>query len=113
METKIRLGISTCLLGENVRFDGGHKLDHFSLTPWANTWNTFPSVRKWSAVLEFPGNPSAWWAKPKKSSPGHHPDQRGPHGPHASVGEKAVQELEKEELYGMIFKSAGLLPAAG
>ena len=26
---KIRLGISTCLLGENVRFDGGHKLDRY------------------------------------------------------------------------------------
>lgn len=26
-EIKIRLGISTCLLGENVRFDGGHKHD--------------------------------------------------------------------------------------
>jgi uncharacterized protein YbgA (DUF1722 family)/uncharacterized protein YbbK (DUF523 family) len=26
---KIRLGISTCLLGENVRYDGGHKLDRF------------------------------------------------------------------------------------
>jgi uncharacterized protein YbgA (DUF1722 family)/uncharacterized protein YbbK (DUF523 family) len=26
---KIRLGISSCLLGEPVRFDGGHKLDHY------------------------------------------------------------------------------------
>ena len=26
---KIKLGISTCLLGENVRFDGGHKLDRY------------------------------------------------------------------------------------
>jgi len=26
---KIRLGISTCLLGENVRYDGGHQLDRF------------------------------------------------------------------------------------
>ena len=25
----LRLGISTCLLGEPVRFDGGHKLDRF------------------------------------------------------------------------------------
>ncbi len=25
----IRLGISACLLGENVRYDGGHKLDRF------------------------------------------------------------------------------------
>ncbi len=24
---KIKLGIRTCLLGENVRYDGGHKLD--------------------------------------------------------------------------------------
>ena len=24
---KIRIGISSCLLGERVRFDGGHKLD--------------------------------------------------------------------------------------
>ncbi len=29
MERKVRLGISTCLLGKNVRYDGGHKLDHF------------------------------------------------------------------------------------
>jgi uncharacterized protein YbgA (DUF1722 family)/uncharacterized protein YbbK (DUF523 family) len=26
---KIKLGISSCLLGEKVRYDGGHKLDHF------------------------------------------------------------------------------------
>ena len=26
---KIRLGISACLLGEPVRFDGGHQLDRF------------------------------------------------------------------------------------
>ena len=26
-DEKIRLGVSSCLLGEKVRFDGGHKLD--------------------------------------------------------------------------------------
>ncbi|MDZ7291800.1 MAG: DUF523 and DUF1722 domain-containing protein [candidate division KSB1 bacterium] len=26
---KLRLGVSTCLLGENVRFDGGHKKDSY------------------------------------------------------------------------------------
>lgn len=30
-EPTIRVGISTCLLGENVRFDGGHKQDLFLL----------------------------------------------------------------------------------
>ena len=29
MEDKIRLGVSACLLGENVRYDGGHKLDRY------------------------------------------------------------------------------------
>ena len=29
MQKKIMLGISTCLLGEKVRYDGGHKLDHY------------------------------------------------------------------------------------
>ncbi len=28
-EEKPKLGISSCLLGENVRYDGGHKLNHF------------------------------------------------------------------------------------
>jgi uncharacterized protein YbgA (DUF1722 family)/uncharacterized protein YbbK (DUF523 family) len=27
----VRVGISTCLLGENVRFDGGHKLDQYAV----------------------------------------------------------------------------------
>lgn len=26
---KIKLGLSSCLLGEKVRFDGGHKWDRF------------------------------------------------------------------------------------
>jgi len=29
MTQRIKLGISSCLLGENVRYDGGHKLDRF------------------------------------------------------------------------------------
>jgi uncharacterized protein YbgA (DUF1722 family)/uncharacterized protein YbbK (DUF523 family) len=29
MTRRIKLGISACLLGENVRYDGGHKLDHY------------------------------------------------------------------------------------
>ena len=29
MEEKIRLGISACLLGQKVRYDGGHKRDPF------------------------------------------------------------------------------------
>lgn len=28
-EPTLRLGVSTCLMGENVRYDGGHKRDRF------------------------------------------------------------------------------------
>lgn len=28
-QTPIRLGVSSCLLGEEVRFDGGHKKNRF------------------------------------------------------------------------------------
>ncbi len=28
-DTPIRIGVSSCLLGEGVRYDGGHKRDHF------------------------------------------------------------------------------------
>jgi uncharacterized protein YbbK (DUF523 family) len=29
MEHKIRIGVSACLLGQKVRFDGGHKYDRY------------------------------------------------------------------------------------
>ena len=44
---KIKLGISSCLLGEKVRYDGGHKLDHFlrdSLGPYVEWVPVCPEV---------------------------------------------------------------------
>ena len=47
MEDKIRLGISSCLLGNKVRFDGGHKLDPFlvhTLGEWVEYVPVCPEV---------------------------------------------------------------------
>lgn len=44
---KIRLGVSTCLLGEHVRFDGGHKEDHYlteTLAPFVEWIPVCPEV---------------------------------------------------------------------
>ncbi len=44
---KVRLGVSTCLLGENVRFDGGHKEDHYlteTLAPFVEWVAACPEV---------------------------------------------------------------------
>ena len=47
MPRPIRIGISSCLLGESVRFDGGHKRDEFlteSLGPFADWVPVCPEV---------------------------------------------------------------------
>ena len=63
---KIKLGISRCLLGENVRYDGGHKLDHylkgtlgkyvewFAICPEVDCGLTVPREKMWLV-----GNPES------------------------------------------------------
>ncbi|WP_297203397.1 2-thiouracil desulfurase family protein [uncultured Pluralibacter sp.] len=43
MNTKIPIGISACLLGESVRFDGGHKRLHFAVNELSN-WVRYEPV---------------------------------------------------------------------
>jgi uncharacterized protein YbbK (DUF523 family) len=43
MTTKIKIGISACLLGKNVRYDGGHKLD-------PRLMDTLGQVVEWAPV---------------------------------------------------------------
>ena len=40
---KIKIGISSCLLGNEVRFDGQHKHDHF-ITDTLGNWCEFVPV---------------------------------------------------------------------
>ena len=50
----IRLGISACLLGERVRFDGGHKRDPFlveTLGPFVEWVPVCPEVESGMAAL--------------------------------------------------------------
>lgn len=53
---KIRLGISTCLLGENVRYDGGISWIGSLKRLSGNMWNTFPYVLRWNAAFPFQEN---------------------------------------------------------
>ncbi|MCA9321523.1 MAG: DUF523 domain-containing protein, partial [Planctomycetes bacterium] len=43
MATEIRIGVSACLLGEKVRYDGGHKHDRY-LTRAVGPFVTFVPV---------------------------------------------------------------------
>jgi uncharacterized protein YbgA (DUF1722 family)/uncharacterized protein YbbK (DUF523 family) len=102
---KIKLGISTCLLGENVRYDGGHKLDRFltdTLGQYVEYVPVCPEVEcglgvpRESMHLEGdPDSPRLVTIRTKQDIT----DRM------VSWAKKRVVELEKEGLYGFIFKS--------
>jgi len=102
---KIKLGISTCLLGENVRYDGGHKLDRFltdTLGQYVEYVPVCPEVEcglpvpRESMHLEGdPDSPRLVTLKTKQDMTGRM----------VQWAMKRVVELEKEGLCGFIFKS--------
>jgi uncharacterized protein YbbK (DUF523 family)/uncharacterized protein YbgA (DUF1722 family) len=107
----IRLGISACLLGEQVRWDGGHKLD-----PWladqlgrlAQYYPVCPEVECGFGVPREPfrlvGNPPA--ARLVTSRTKHDYTERM-----IRWARRKVRELAKEDLYGFIFQ--GKSPSCG
>ena len=102
---KIKLGISTCLLGENVRYDGGHKLDCF-LTDTLGQYVVYvPVCPEVECGLPIPresmhlegdlDSPRLVTSRTKQDM-----TERM-----VNWAKKRVVELEKEGLCGFIFKS--------
>ncbi|OGP62932.1 MAG: hypothetical protein A2V65_12195, partial [Deltaproteobacteria bacterium RBG_13_49_15] len=105
MDDSIKIGISTCLLGKPVRYDGGHKLDRFltdTLGQFVNYVQVCPEVECGLGVpreaMRLTGNPKAPRLVTIRSRIDY-TDQV------AGWARKRVAELEKEELCGFIFKS--------
>jgi uncharacterized protein YbgA (DUF1722 family)/uncharacterized protein YbbK (DUF523 family) len=105
MLTKIKLGISACLLGEEVRFDGGHKLDRFITETLGKFVDFVPVCPEVECGLGIPREAMHLVAAPD-----------GPRLVTVRTGvdhterllawaRKRVGELEREELCGFIFKS--------
>jgi len=105
MEQKIRLGISACLLGERVRYDGGHKLDRFltdTLGQYVEYVPVCPEVecglgtpREALHLVGSPDSPRLVIARTRQDL-----TERM-----VRWAQKGVVELEKEDLCGFIFKS--------
>jgi uncharacterized protein YbgA (DUF1722 family)/uncharacterized protein YbbK (DUF523 family) len=105
MSVKIRLGISSCLLGNAVRYDGGHKLDHFlsgTLGQYVEYVPVCPEVecgmpipREAMHLVTDPVSPRLVTIKTGIDKTNQM----------MSWAEKRVVELEKERLMGFIFKS--------
>ena len=102
---KIKLGISTCLLGENVRYDGGHKLDRFLTDTLGRYVKYVPVCPEVECGLPIPreamhleGNP----ASPRLITSHTKQDMTNRM---VRWARKRVAELEREDLCGFIFKS--------
>jgi uncharacterized protein YbgA (DUF1722 family)/uncharacterized protein YbbK (DUF523 family) len=102
---KIKLGISACLLGENVRYDGGHKLDRFltdTLGQYVEYVPVCPEVECGLGVpresMHLEGNPDS----PRLVTIRTKQDMTDRM---VQWARNRVSELEMEDLCGFIFKS--------
>lgn len=100
----IRLGISRCLLGDEVRFDGGHKQDHFLTDVLGRYVEWIPVCPEVEAGLGTPreamrlvGNPRGPRLVTIKSKHDHTPAME-------AMIEERLDSFSKLDLSGFIFK---------
>lgn len=108
---KIRLGISACLLGQNVRYDGGHQLNRYlrdTLGHFVDYVPVCPEVEMGLSIpretLRLVGDPGAPRLVFSKS--GEDVTEQM-----TSWAQKRLDKLEAEGLCGFIFKSRS--PSSG
>ena len=102
---KIRLGISTCLMGENVRYDGGHKLDRFLTTTLGQYVEYVPVCPEVECGLPVPRESMHLEGDPESPRLVTSRTKQDMTERMVSWADKRVAELEKEDLCGFIFKS--------
>ncbi len=111
MEEKIKIGVSTCLMGENVRFDGGHQRDRY-ITDTLSRYLTFvpvcpevecglPVPREAMRLVGDIDAPRLVTIRSKED----HTDRM------LSWARKRLRALEPEDLCGFIFKGGS--PSSG
>jgi uncharacterized protein YbgA (DUF1722 family)/uncharacterized protein YbbK (DUF523 family) len=102
---KTKLGISTCLLGENVRYDGGHKLDWFLTDTLGQYVEYVPVCPEVECGLPIPRESMHLEGDPESPRLVTSRTKQDMTERMVSWAKKRVVELEKEGLYGFIFKS--------
>jgi uncharacterized protein YbgA (DUF1722 family)/uncharacterized protein YbbK (DUF523 family) len=104
MPEKIRLGISTCLLGENVRYDGGHKLDRFLTDTLGRYVGYVPVCPEVECGLPVPRESMHLQGNSRSPRLVTSRSKIDMTDRMIQWARKRVVELEKEELCGFIFK---------
>jgi uncharacterized protein YbgA (DUF1722 family)/uncharacterized protein YbbK (DUF523 family) len=111
MENRMRIGLSTCLLGENVRFDGGHKRDRFVTDTLGQFLEFVPVCPEMECGLGVPRESMRLVGKPESPRLVTNRTKIDHTERMITWARKRVQELEKEDLCGFIFKSRS--PSSG
>ncbi len=110
-EEKIRLGISSCLLGEKVRFDGSHKLDRFLTDTLGRYVEYVPVCPEVEVGLPTPRETLRLVGKPDEQRLVFSKSGEDITEMMTSWAQKRVKQLEKEDLCGFVFKSKS--PSSG
>jgi len=111
MKNCIRIGLSTCLLGENVRFDGGHKRDRFVTDTLGQFLEFVPVCPEMECGLGVPRESMRLEGKPESPRLVTNRTKIDHTERMITWARKRVKELEKEDLCGFIFKSRS--PSSG
>ncbi len=111
MPEKIKLGISACLLGQNVRWDGGNSLDPFLTATMGRFVDWVPVCPEAECGLGIPRETIRLVGDPDKprlltSRTGKDLTERM-----LAWARAKMEELEKERLWGFVFKSKS--PSSG
>jgi len=102
---KIKLGISTCLLGKNVRYDGGHQLNRFLTDTLGQYVKYIPLCPEVECGLSVPREPMHLEGNPESPRLITNQTRKGMTDRLVAWAHNRMTELEKEDLYGFIFKS--------
>jgi uncharacterized protein YbgA (DUF1722 family)/uncharacterized protein YbbK (DUF523 family) len=102
---KIKLGISTCLLGEKVRYDGGHKLDRFLTDTLGQYVEYIPVCPEVECGLSIPRESMHLEGDPESPRLVTSRTKQDMTERMVDWARKRVVELEREDLGGFIFKS--------
>jgi uncharacterized protein YbbK (DUF523 family) len=102
---KIKLGISSCLLGENVRYDGGHKLDRFLCDTLGKYIEYVPVCPEVECGLGIPRESMRLEGDAASPRLVTNRSKLNKTEILANWAQKRVRELETENLCGFIFKS--------
>jgi uncharacterized protein YbgA (DUF1722 family)/uncharacterized protein YbbK (DUF523 family) len=102
---EIKLGVSACLLGEKVRYDGGHQRDSFLTDTLGRYVELVPVCPEVECGLGVPREPMRLVGRPEAPQLLTVRSKRDQTRRLLGWTEKRLEELAREELDGFIFKS--------